>query len=122
AGVGDHRHEQKKKKELLGVRGLCRMRGSLLALVEWSIVDAEGDSSTEMTFVLSSTLKDEWPRQYIEYLESKMVFGDVQDGQARRQQHETLAGIDGSAGTRGGSGSGVASAIAAAGEEGPGET
>ncbi|CBJ32815.1 hypothetical protein Esi_0376_0025 [Ectocarpus siliculosus] len=62
------------QKELLRVRGLCRMQGSVLALVEWSVVDVDGAASTELSFVLSSTLKAEWPRQYIDYLEAKMVF------------------------------------------------
>ncbi|CAM9174488.1 unnamed protein product [Ectocarpus sp. 13 AM-2016] len=64
------------QKELVRVRGLCRMQGSVLALVEWSIVDVDGAASSELSFVLSSTLKAEWPRQYIDYLEAKIVFDE----------------------------------------------
>ncbi|CAN0497317.1 unnamed protein product [Ectocarpus sp. 12 AP-2014] len=80
----DARHEDNApkgalQKELLRVRGLCRMQGSVLALVEWSIVDVDGAASTELSFVLSSTLKAEWPRQYIDYLEAKMVFDEEEN-------------------------------------------
>lgn len=39
-----------------------------------SITDADGATSTELSFMLASTLKIGWPQQYIEYLEDKMVF------------------------------------------------
>lgn len=43
------------------------------------MVEVDGAASTELSFVLSSTLKAEWPRQYIDYLEAKMVFDEEEN-------------------------------------------
>ncbi|CAM9832692.1 unnamed protein product [Pylaiella littoralis] len=91
-GAVDQLQQQQQQKELLGVRGLCRMRGSVLALVEWRVTDPGGAAaSTELSFVLSSTLKTEWPQQYIAYLEGKMVFDT--EGDAAGVRHRTPASM-----------------------------
>eukprot|EP00752_Nemacystus_decipiens_P005277 g4786.t1 len=79
---------QEERKELLGVRGLCLMKGTLLAMVDWST--AEG--GTERSIMPTSKLKAQWPRQYIAYLETKVVFSTEDGGTAPDTRKDCDAG------------------------------
>lgn len=47
-------------------------------------MDAEGATGTELSFMLSSALKAEWPHQYIAFLEERMVFNTEEEANGKR--------------------------------------
>eukprot|EP00903_Cladosiphon_okamuranus_P009080 g8681.t1 len=90
-GTGARDEDQaRENKEMLGVRGLCLMKGTLLAMVDWSTADG----GIERSIMPTSQLKARWPRQYIAYLEAKVVFAATAVGEDGRTAPDTCEGGD----------------------------
>ena len=49
-------------------------------------MDGEGATFTELSFMLSSALKADWPQQYITFLEEGMVFNTEDEAYGTRRE------------------------------------
>lgn len=47
-------------------------------------MDTEGSAGTELSFMLSSALRSDWPQQYITFLEERMVFNTEEEAHGTR--------------------------------------